>query len=84
MDERLGDPRKVMVGERSMELDFAMIQAKKGMRQLHVLRPFLTDRFCPIHLKVALVRNLIYPTMLYGSGVHWIPKAACRTPPEGD
>jgi hypothetical protein len=67
MDERLGDLRKVTVGERSMELDFAMIQAKKGMRQLHVLQPFLTDRFCPIHLKVALVCNLIYPTMLYGS-----------------
>jgi hypothetical protein len=65
-DGRLGDPRKVVVGERSMELDFAKMQAKKGMRQLHILRPFLTDRFCPIHLKVALVRNLIYPTMLYG------------------
>jgi hypothetical protein len=67
MDKHLGDPRKVVVGECSMELDFSMIQAKKGMRQLHVLQPFLTDHFCPIHLKVALVRNLIYPTMLYGS-----------------
>jgi hypothetical protein len=66
VDGRLGDPRKVVVGEQSMELDFAMMQAKKGMRQLHTLWPFLTNCFCPIHLKVALVRNLIYPTMLYG------------------
>ena len=67
MNEKLGDPRRIVTGERSMELEFAYSQAKKGMRQLHVLRPFLTDRFCPIQLKVALVRNLIYPTMLYGS-----------------
>jgi hypothetical protein len=37
MDEHLGDLRKVIISEHSMELDFAMIQAKKGMRQLHVL-----------------------------------------------
>ena len=37
------------------------------MHQLHELRPFLMDRFCPIQLKVALVRNLVYPTMLYGA-----------------
>ena len=67
MDGRLGDPRKIVTGEKSMEYEFALLQSKKGMRQLHTLRPFLTDRFCPIHLKVALVRNLIYLTMLYGA-----------------
>ena len=67
MDKRLGDPRKIVPGERSMELEFAHSQAAKGSKKLHALRPFLTDRFCPIGLKVALVRNLIYPVMLYGS-----------------
>lgn len=69
LDTRLGDPRKIVVGERSMEQEFAHLQAKKGMNQLHTLRPFLTDRFCPIPLKVALVRNLIYPSMLYGAEI---------------
>lgn len=69
VDTRLGDPRKLVVGERSMEQEFAHLQAKKGMNQLHALRPFLTDRFCPIPLKVALVRNLIYPSMLYGAEI---------------
>jgi hypothetical protein len=67
VNERLGDPRKVIVGERSMDLEYAHSQAKKGMAKLHVLRPFLTDRFCPIQLKVALVRNLVYTSMLYGA-----------------
>lgn len=67
VDTRLGDPRKIVPGSRSMELEFAHSQALKGMKKLHALRPFLTDRFCPIGLKVALVRNLIYPAMLYGS-----------------
>ena len=67
VDDKLGDSRLVAVDERSMEYKFALLQSKKGMRQLHLLRPFLTDRFCPVHLKVALVRNLIYPTMLYGA-----------------
>jgi hypothetical protein len=67
MDTRLGDPRKIVTGERSMELEFAHSQANKGMKQLHALRPFLTDRFCPIIIKVALVRNLLYSSMLYGS-----------------
>ncbi|KAN0128154.1 hypothetical protein V8E53_014069, partial [Lactarius tabidus] len=66
MDEDLGDPRKVVVSERSMEYNFTIIQSKKGLKILHTLRPFLTDCFCPIQLKVALVRNLIYPSMLYG------------------
>ena len=65
MDNRLGDPRKILAGERSMELDFAVLQSKKGMNVLHSLRPFLTDRFCPIVIKVALVRNLVYSKMLY-------------------
>jgi len=69
VDTRLGDPRKIVVGERSMELEFAQLQAKKGLKQLHTLRPFLTDRFCPIPLKVALVRNLLYPSMLYGAEI---------------
>jgi hypothetical protein len=67
MDKDLSDSRKVVVSEQSMEYKFALLQSKKGMRQLHELQPFLTDRFCPVHLKVALVRNLVYPTMLYGA-----------------
>jgi hypothetical protein len=67
IDTRLGDPRRVIAGTRSMELEFAQLQAKKGMRALHELRPFLTDRHCPIVLKVAMVRNLIYGKMLYGA-----------------
>lgn len=67
MDTRLGNPRKVIVGERSMELEFAHLQASKGLKVLHSLRPFLTDRFCPIVLKVAMVRNLVYSKMLYGA-----------------
>jgi len=67
VDTRLGNPRKVTVGNRSMELDFAHVQAKKGLKVLHSLRPFLTDRFCPIVLKVAMVRNLVYSKMLYGA-----------------
>jgi exonuclease III len=67
MDTRLGDPRKIVTRERSMELEFAHSQANKGMKQLHMLRPFLTDRFCPIIIKVALVRNLLYSSMLYGA-----------------
>jgi exonuclease III len=67
VDKRLGDPRKVIPGERSMELEFAHFQAKKGMRIIHALRPFLTDAFCPIVLKVAMVRNLVYSKMLFGA-----------------
>jgi hypothetical protein len=67
VDSRLGDSRKIRPGEQSMELDFAHSQANKGMKQLHTLRPCLTDRFCPLPLKMALVRNLIYPSMLYGA-----------------
>ena len=67
MDTRLGDPRKVTTGAKSMELEFAQLQAKKGMRALHEIRPFLTDRHCPIVLKVAMVRNLVYGKMLYGA-----------------
>ena len=67
IDTRLGDPRKIVPGKRSMELDFAHSQATKGMRVLHSLRPFLTDRFCPIVIKVVMVRNLIYSKMLYGA-----------------
>ena len=55
------------LGEQSMEYKFALNQSKKGLHQLHELRLFLTDQFCPIQLKVALVRNLVYPTMLYGA-----------------
>lgn len=64
---RLGDSRKVIIGERSMEYDFAISQAKKGMKVLYALRPFLTDRLCPIILKIGLVRNLLCSRMMYGS-----------------
>ena len=67
LDTRLGDPRRIVTGERSMELEFAHLQAKKGIKVLHALRPFLTDRFCPIQLKVLIVRNLLYSKMLYGA-----------------
>jgi len=67
VDTRLGDPRKVLPGRRSLELEFAHFQAKKGMRLVHALRPFLTDKFCPIVLKVAMVRNLVYSKMLFGA-----------------
>jgi exonuclease III len=67
LDTRLGDPRKIVPGQRSMELEFAFSQAAKGMRVIHALRPFLTDRFCPIAIKVMTVRNLVYSKMLYGA-----------------
>jgi exonuclease III len=67
LDSRLGDPRNIVTGERSMELEFAFTQAKKGMNILFALRPFLTDRFCPIAVKVMIVRNLLYSKMLYGA-----------------
>jgi exonuclease III len=67
MDTRLGDSRKIITGARSMELDFAFLQAKKGLNILHSLRPFLTDRFCPLAIKVMVVRNLVYSKMLYGA-----------------
>jgi exonuclease III len=67
IDTRLGDPRRIISGKRSMELEFAYSQATKGMKILHSLRPFLTDRFCPMTIKTAMVRNLIYSKMLYGS-----------------
>ena len=43
VDEDLGDSRKVVVSEQSMEYKFALNQSKKGLCQLHELRPFLTD-----------------------------------------
>jgi hypothetical protein len=67
LDTRLGDPRKIVPEQRSMELEFAFSQAAKGMRVIHALRPFLTDRFCPIAIKVMMVRNLVYSKMLYGA-----------------
>ena len=67
VDTRLGDPRRVVPGQRSLELDFACSQAGKGMKVLHSLRPFLTDRFCPLSIKTAMVRNLVYSKMLYGA-----------------
>jgi exonuclease III len=67
LDSRLGNPRNIVTGERSMELEFAHTQAKKGMNILFALRPFLTDRFCPIAVKVMIVRNLVYSKMLYGA-----------------
>ena len=67
VDGRLGDPRKVIPDEQSMELEFAHFQAKKGMKVIHALQPFLTDRFCPIALKVAMARNLVYSKMLFST-----------------
>jgi hypothetical protein len=67
VDTRLGDPRRIVPGCLSMEGEFASSQAKKGLNVLHALRPILTDRFCPIVLKVAFVRNLVYGKMLYGA-----------------
>ena len=49
-----------------MEYDFAISQAKKGIKVLHTLRPFLTDHLCPTILKVGLIQNLVYSKMMYG------------------
>jgi hypothetical protein len=37
VDGRLGDPRKVIPDEQSMELEFAHFQAKKGMKVIYAL-----------------------------------------------
>ncbi|THH27478.1 hypothetical protein EUX98_g6712 [Antrodiella citrinella] len=50
-----------------LELQHSKAQAQKGERAVHQMRPLLTDRNCPLALKVDLIRNLIMPLMLYGS-----------------
>jgi exonuclease III len=67
VDSTLGSPRTK--GDRSddLELRHSKRQKEKGMRALHLIRPLLHDKRCPIYLKVMLVRNLVMAIMLYGS-----------------
>jgi hypothetical protein len=66
VDSWLMTPHTVVLGECLMEFDFAFSQAYKGLQKLFALHPLLTNHFCPLALKVALVRNQVYGSMLYG------------------
>ncbi|OAX31052.1 hypothetical protein K503DRAFT_806411 [Rhizopogon vinicolor AM-OR11-026] len=47
-------------------MNHALAQAAKGLKALGTLKPLLLDKFCPVPLKVELVRSLVYPIMTYG------------------
>lgn len=54
----------------TLEREYAKNQAKKGMKALYAMKPFLTDRHIPMTLKTHAVRNLVMSKMLYGA--EWV------------
>ena len=71
VDERLIESR----GDRdnrtnTLERDYAKEQAKKGLKALYAMKPFLIDKHIPMLLKTHAVRNLVMSKMLYGA--EWI------------
>lgn len=70
VDESLFDSRTDVVGVVSLEKSYGKKLADKGMKALGTLRPLLTDKDCPLRLKVALVNQLVVPLMTYGC--EWI------------
>lgn len=64
--ETLHKSREPLEGMTNVETKHSKRMAEKGFKALGTLRPLLTDRACPVPLKVALVRNLVMPLMTYG------------------
>lgn len=60
------DPSLPVPGGRTDAMNHALAQAAKGLRALGTLKPLLLDKYCPVPLKVELVRSLVYPVMTYG------------------
>lgn len=68
LDQTLGDHRSgTSKWGPSLELENSKRRAAEGLKAAHALRPILTDRHCPISLKVLLIHNLIVPLMAYGA-----------------
>lgn len=63
----LTDSRKDQTGFTSDEYSFSKRQAAKGFKALSQMKPLLLDRLCPVPLKVACLRTLVMPVMVYGS-----------------
>ena len=71
VDERLIESRGDRVNRtNTLERDHAKEQAKKGLKALYAMKPFLIDKHIPMLLKTHAVRNLIMSKMLYGA--EWI------------
>lgn len=51
----------------SLELENSKRRAAEGLKAVHSLRPILTDRHCPLALKVSLIRNVIVSLITYGA-----------------
>ena len=51
----------------SLEMVNSKRRAAEGHKAAHALRPILTDRYCPLSLKILLIQNLIVPLMTYGA-----------------
>jgi exonuclease III len=49
------------------EATYVKAQAAKGEKALHALRPLLSDRVWPLPIKVACIRTLLVPIMMYGA-----------------
>ena len=54
-----------------MEREYAKNQARKGIKALYAMKPFLTDRHIPMALKTHAIWNLVMSKMLYGAEWIW-------------
>ena len=60
------DPRSTVRDGHTTTYQHAKERADKGLKTLGVLKPVLCDRFCPLPLKVELVRSFVLSVMTYG------------------
>lgn len=67
VDDTLSRSREAILGCRTNELQYVDELVAKGNKTLHRLRPVLVDRFCPIAIKIMLIRTFVFPKMLYGA-----------------
>lgn len=66
VDENLQKSREPLEGVANVETKHSKQMSEKGFKALGTLRPLLTNRLCPILLKVALDQHLVVPLMTYG------------------
>lgn len=67
VDETFSRSREAILGCRTNESLYVNELVSKGYKTLHRLRPVLIDHFCPIAIKIMLIRTFLFPKMLYGA-----------------
>lgn len=68
VDNELPNSREQLTPKaKNTELRHAKSLALKGRKALHAIRPVLTDRFCPLPVKVAVIRTFVASRLKYGA-----------------